>query len=103
MIQQPIDYGRKWHVMAAVAMGIFLSTIDGSIIIVALPTLVRELNSDFPVIQWVVLAYLLTLTTLLLTMGRLGDMLGKRRIYAAGMIVFTAGSVLCGLSPTAYW
>ncbi len=102
-MQQAIDYNRKWYVMAAVAMGIFLSTIDGSIITVVLPTLVRELNTDFPIVQWVVLAYLLTITTLLLMMGRLGDMLGKRRMYASGMVIFTIGSILCGLSPSAYW
>ncbi|MGH2545038.1 MAG: MFS transporter, partial [Ardenticatenaceae bacterium] len=98
-----IDYGRKWYVMAAVAMGIFLATIDGSIVNVALPTLVRELETEFATVQWVVLAYLLTLTTLLLGVGRLADMRGKKLIYAAGFVVFTIGSVLCGLSPTVYW
>jgi EmrB/QacA subfamily drug resistance transporter len=95
-----IDYKRKWYVMAAVAMGIFLATIDGSIVNVALPTLVRDLGADFPVVQWVVLAYLLTLATLLLSMGRLGDMLGKKPVYTIGFVVFTVGSALCGLAPT---
>ena len=65
MQQQPIDYSRKWYVMAAVAMGIFLATIDGSIVNIALPTLMRELRTDFAIVQWVVLAYLITVTTLL--------------------------------------
>ena len=99
----PVDYGRKWFTMSAVSMGIFLATIDGSIVNVALPTLVRELNSDFSIIQWVVLVYLLTISTTILSVGRLGDMLGKKKLYAAGFIVFTMGSVLCGLSPTVYW
>ena len=103
MNAQNIDYSRKWFVMATVAMGIFLSTIDGTIINVALPTLVHDLNADFPTVQWVMLAYLLTLAILLLTMGRLGDMVGKRPVYALGMVIFTAGSMLCGLSPTVYW
>jgi EmrB/QacA subfamily drug resistance transporter len=98
-----VDYSRKWYVMAAVAMGIFLATIDGSIVNVALPTLVRNLDADFATVQWVVLAYLLTLATLLLSMGRLGDMIGKKPIYSAGFVVFTLGSVLCGLSPSVYW
>jgi len=101
--EQIIDYSRKWYVMATVAMGIFLSTIDGTIINVALPTLVSDLNADFPTVQWVMLSYLLTLAILLLTMGRLGDMVGKKPIYALGMVIFTTGSVLCGLSPTVYW
>lgn len=99
----PIDYSRKWFVMAAVAMSTFLSTIDGSIINVAMPTLVTELNTVFSLAQWVILAYLLTQTTLLPSIGRLGDMLGKKRLYTAGIAVFTLGSVLCGLSPTVYW
>ncbi len=98
-----IDYSRKWYVMAAVAISILLATIDGSIVNVALPTLVRELNTNFATVQWVVLAYLLTQATLLLSIGRLGDMVGKKPIYTAGFVVFTVGSVLCGLSPTVYW
>jgi len=97
------DYSRKWHVMAATAMGIFLATIDGSIVNVALPTLVRAFDTSFAAVQWVVLAYLLTVTTLMLSIGRLGDMLGKKRIYASGFVIFTLGSVLCGLSPAIGW
>jgi EmrB/QacA subfamily drug resistance transporter len=103
MQQQSVDYSRKWYVMAAVAMGVFLATIDGSIVNVALPTLVRAFRTQFAAVQWVVLAYLLTVTTLLLSMGRLGDMIGKKRVYATGFIVFTFGSVLCGLAPGIYW
>jgi EmrB/QacA subfamily drug resistance transporter len=98
-----VDYSRKWFVMGAIAMSTFLSTIDGSIVNVAMPTLVTQLNTVFPVAQWVILAYLLTQATLMPSVGRLGDMLGKRRIYAAGVAIFTVGSVLCGLSPTVYW
>ncbi len=98
-----IDYNRKWYVMAAVAMGIFLATIDSSIVNVALPTLVRQYNTNFATVQWVILAYLLTLATLLLSVGRLADMRGKKPIYGTGFIVFTAGSILCGLAPTVYW
>ena len=99
----PIDYSRKWYVMAAVAMSIFLATIDGSIVTIALPTLVRDLNTNFATIQWVLLAYLLTLTTLMLGIGRLADIRGKKPIYVSGFVVFTLGSVLCALAPTVYW
>ncbi|NQU64775.1 MAG: MFS transporter [SAR324 cluster bacterium] len=99
----PIDYARKWFTMSAVSMGIFLATIDGSIVNVALPTLVKEFNTDFSIIQWVVLAYLLTVSTLMMGIGRLGDMIGKKKLYAAGFIIFTLGSVLCGLSTSVYW
>ncbi|MCB8943721.1 MAG: MFS transporter [Ardenticatenaceae bacterium] len=89
--------------MAAIAMSLFLATIDGSIVNVALPTLVRELQTDFATVQWVVLGYLLVQTTLMLSMGRLGDMIGKKPIYTAGVVIFTLGSLLCGLAPTVYW
>lgn len=98
-----VDHTRKWWVLLAVAMGIFLGTIDGSIVNVALPTLVADLDTTFPVVQWVVLAYLLALATLVLSVGRLGDIVGKKRIYASGFTVFTLGSVLAGLSPSIGW
>ncbi|MCP5098402.1 MAG: DHA2 family efflux MFS transporter permease subunit [Chloroflexi bacterium] len=98
-----IDYTRKWLVLVTVGMGVFLATIDSSVVNVALPTLVRDLDTDFATVQWVVLAYLLTTSTLLLSMGRLGDMVGKKPIYLAGFAVFTVGSLLCGLAPTAAW
>jgi len=95
-----VDYSRKWYVLIAIAMAIFLGTVDGSIVNVALPTLVDEFDTTFGVAQWVVLAYLLTQTTLTLMFGRLGDMIGKKPIFTAGFSVFTIGSVLAGLSPT---
>jgi len=96
-------YNRKWFVMAAVAMSTFLSTVDDSIVNVALPTLVAELNTVFAVAQWVILAYLLTQATLMPSIGRLGDMWGKKRIYTGGIVMFTASSVLCALAPSVYW
>jgi EmrB/QacA subfamily drug resistance transporter len=98
-----MDYSRKWYVMAAVGMSILLSTIDATIVNIALPTLVRDLDTDFPTVQWVVLSYLLIQATLMLSVGRLGDMLGKKPLFTSGFIVFTIGSVLCGLAPSVYW
>jgi len=94
------DYSRKWWVLLSVAMGIFLSTIDGSIVNVALPTLEEKLDARFSTVQWVVVAYLLVVTSLILGVARLGDMIGKKRIYRTGMVVFTAASLLCGLAPS---
>jgi EmrB/QacA subfamily drug resistance transporter len=93
----------KWLVLISVGMGVFLATIDGSIVNIALNTLVRDLHQPLAVIEWVVLAYMLTICTLLISAGKLGDMLGKKRLYLAGMIIFTIGSTLCGLSPSVYW
>ena len=99
----PRDYSNKWLVLSAVAMGIFLATIDGSIVNVALPTLSTALGADFATVQWVVLSYLLTITTLLAVVGRLADMYGRKRLYNSGFVVFTVGSLLCGLSPSVGW
>ena len=98
-----VDYSRKWYVMLAIAMGIFLATIDGSIVNVALPTLTEALNTDFATVQWVVLSYLLTVTTLQAVVGRLADMYGRKMLYNSGCVVFTVGSLLCGLAPTVEW
>jgi EmrB/QacA subfamily drug resistance transporter len=98
-----VDYGRKWHAMAAVGTGVFLATVDGSIINVSLPTLVRSLDTEFAVVQWVVLGYLLTITTSMLSIGRMADIVGKKSIYMLGFIVFTVGSALCGLALSIYW
>jgi len=97
-----VDFSKKWYVLSAVGMGVFLATIDGSIVNISLPTLVSSFQTDFALVQWVVLSYLLTVTTLMLGIGRMADIYGKKPIYTAGFIVFTIGSVLCGLSPTIY-
>lgn len=89
--------------MAAVSATTLLATIDGSIVNVALPTMVVELDTSFNVIQWVALAYLLTIATLTMSMGRLGDVVGKKGLFIAGIVVFTIGSALCGLSPDVSW
>lgn len=94
---------RKWIILLAVGMGAFLATIDGGIVNIGLNTLVREFGRPLVIIEWVVLAYMLTISSLMLSIGRLGDMLGKKKLYLAGIIIFTAGSVLCGLSPTIFW
>jgi EmrB/QacA subfamily drug resistance transporter len=90
-------------VLVTVSTSVLLSTIDGSIVNVAFPTLVKELETTFNVIQWVALGYLLTIATLTLGMGRLGDVVGKKKIYTAGFAVFTTASLLCGLAPGVEW
>lgn len=88
----------KWLVLATVSVGVILATIDSSIVNVALPTLVEEFHTTFNVIQWVSLAYLLALGSLTMSVGRLGDVVGKKNIYATGFATFTAASALAGLA-----
>ncbi|UQW99915.1 MFS transporter [Streptomyces sp. RerS4] len=89
----------RWA-LAALALSMLLSSLGAGIANVALPTLAEAFAASFPQVQWVVLAYLLTVTTLIVSAGRLGDLLGRRRLLLAGIAVFTAASVLCGLAPT---
>jgi len=98
-----VDYSKKWLVMSAVACEVFLATIDGSIVNIALDTLVVQLHQPLAVVEWVVLAYMLVISTLMLSIGRLADMFGKKKLYAAGLATFTIGSALCGLSPNIYF
>ncbi|MBP6651804.1 MAG: MFS transporter, partial [Xylophilus sp.] len=77
-----------------------LSSLGTSIANVGLPTLARAFNAPFQQVQWVVLAYLLATTTLVVSAGRLGDMVGRRRLLLAGIALFTLASVLCGMAPT---
>jgi EmrB/QacA subfamily drug resistance transporter len=75
-----------------------MSTLDISIVNISLPRIMDDLNANLSSIQWVVLAYLLTISSLLLTFGRLADLMGRKRVYIAGFAVFTVGNLLAGLS-----
>jgi len=88
-----------WMGFSAVSVGIFMATLDGSIVNVALPTITRELRSSIAGVEWIVAGYLLVISAALLTAGRLGDLLGHRLVYVGGLLVFTLGSGLCGLAP----
>lgn len=95
-----VDYSKKWLVLATVGSGVVLATIDSSIVNVALPTITGEFNSTFRAIQWIPLAYVLVIATLTLGTGRLGDIVGKKRIYTSGFALFTVASALCGLATS---
>jgi MFS family permease len=77
-----------------------LSSLAGSIANIGLPTLAQAFDASFHSVQWVVLAYLLAITSLIVSVGRLGDMLGRRRLMLAGILLFTLASALCGVAPT---
>ncbi len=93
----------KWLTLAAVGMSILMGTIDMSIVNVSLPILVKQLDTDFSTIQWVVLGYVLINTSLMLGAARLGDMHNKKHLYVLGLALFTVGSFFCGLSGNVYW
>lgn len=103
MTDDPLTLGSRPGrlVLAATVVGSGIAFLDTSIVNVALPHIDADLGGGFATVQWVVTGYLLTLGSLVLVGGSLGDLLGKRRVYIAGLVVFALASVLCGLAPTA--
>src|SRR5271170_699566 len=89
---------RKWWTLVAVCLGTFMLLVDVTIVNVALPSIQDDLHASFAQLQWVVDAYALSLAALLLTAGSLADIFGRRRLFATGVAVFTAGSLLCALA-----
>ncbi|MGA2520767.1 MAG: MFS transporter, partial [Acidimicrobiales bacterium] len=91
---------RKWWTLIAVCTATFMLLLDITVVNVALPAIQRSLHSAFSDLQWVVDAYSLTLAVLLLTAGVVGDIFGRRGVFAIGLVVFTLSSLVCGLSTT---
>jgi EmrB/QacA subfamily drug resistance transporter len=90
----------KWWTLVAVCVGTFMLLLDVTIVIVALPDIQHGLGATFGDVQWVVDAYALTLASLLLTAGVLADRYGRRLLFTIGLVIFTAGSLLCGLAQS---
>ncbi|HEX2979262.1 MAG TPA: MFS transporter [Anaerolineaceae bacterium] len=91
----------KWSILVAIGLGTFMSALDSSVVNAILPVMRVSLNSDVAAIEWVVIAYLLTVSGLLLAFGRLGDLRGHKPVYSLGFIIFVISSALCGLAPNA--
>jgi len=85
-------------ILAIIAFAVFMASLDSTIVNISLPTIAATFDVDISLVSWVVMAYLLVLAGLLLVFGKLGDMIGFRRVFLAGFSVFTAGSLLCGLA-----
>ncbi len=92
----------KWTVLTVTTVGIFMATLDSSIVVVGLPEVVRELNTTIVIGVWIITIYRLMIAILLVTLGRVADMHGRVRLYNLGFAIFTIGSLLSGLSFTAY-
>ena len=94
---------QTWLIFFMVAIGIFMATLDGSIVNIALPSIMADFEVPLATIQWVVMIYLLTVTSLLLSFGRLSDIRGRRIVYSSGLFLFSFGSLFCGMSQSAHW
>lgn len=103
MLTDTFDQSQKWWVMLGVGLGVLMFALDTSIVNTALPTLVQVFQTDFATVQWVALSYLLVIAALVLSVGRFGDIVGKKRLYLTGLVVFSIGSLLCSLSSEIHW
>ena len=92
---------RKWWTLGAVAFGLFMIMLDNTVVNVALPSIQRDLGAGLSELEWIVAGYALTFATLLLTGGKLADLLGRRRVFVAGLAIFSGASLACALAPSA--
>ena len=96
----PLDGGRKkWYVLAALALGMFMALLDATIVNIAVPAIITDLGTSITQVSWVLNAYNITLVVLFLSMGRIADRYGKKRVFIAGLVIFTLFSLACGFAP----
>lgn len=95
------DENKKWWTLAAVSFGLFMIMLDNTIVNVALPTIERSLHLKISELEWVVTGYALTFGALMLTGGKLADLLGRRAVFVGGLVIFTLSSLACGLAGSA--
>ncbi|HEV3284806.1 MAG TPA: MFS transporter, partial [Solirubrobacteraceae bacterium] len=93
----------RWLALYVLCLGMLMIVLDVTIVNVALPSIQEDLSFSTSSLAWVVNAYLIAFGGLLLLAGRLGDLIGRRRIFLAGIAVFTSASLLCGMAQTAWW
>jgi EmrB/QacA subfamily drug resistance transporter len=95
--------GNPWAVLLVVALGFFMTLLDLTIVNIAVPNLITKLHASLDDVLWVINAYALVLAVLVITAGRLGDLIGTRIMFMGGVAVFTAASAACGLAPSPGW
>ena len=91
-----------WAVLAVLCLGLFMILLDGTIVNIAIPHIQSYFDTSYSNIEWVMNAYILAFAVLLVPMGRFGDLWGRRKLFLAGMTLFTVGSAACGLAPSIY-
>lgn len=98
----PNQPAHRWWVLGGVSLAIIMFALDMSIVNIALPTLSREFHTSFSTVQWVILSYLLVITSLEMGVARLGDLWGRKPLFLMGLMIFTLASALCGLSDSIF-
>lgn len=94
---------RRWGVLAILCVGVFMMLLDGTIVNIAIPSILTAFQTGFSEVEWVMNAYLLAFAVLLITTSRLGDLYGRRLVFMTGLCVFTLASLACGLAPGIGW
>jgi EmrB/QacA subfamily drug resistance transporter len=94
------EEARKWWTLGAVAFGLFMIMLDNTVVNVALPSIARDLGIGLSELEWIVTGYALTFASLMLTGGKLADLMGRRRIFITGLVIFTLSSLACGLASS---
>ena len=95
------EENRKWWTLASVSFALFMIMLDNTVVNVALPSIQEDLGIDVAELEWVVTGYALSFAVLMLTGGKVADMIGRRRVFLIGLAVFTLASLLCGLAGNA--
>ena len=88
----------RWLGLAMLSTGVSMIIVDATIVNVAVPSIIKDLNLDLTAAEWVNTSYALVFAALLITLGRLGDVFGRRRMYLSGLVVFAVASVMAGLA-----
>src|SRR6266700_4633569 len=95
------EHANKWVVLFLVALGAFMTTLDSSIVNIGLPAIAHTFGVGVSgAIEWIIIGYLIVIAAFLLTLGRLADMVGRKPIYEAGLVIFVLGSILSGAAPS---
>lgn len=92
-----------WAILAVLCIGLFMILLDGTIVNIAIPNIIRAFDTNLSNVEWVMNAYVLAFAVMLVTFGRFGDLYGRRRLFVLGMSVFTLASLACGFAPGIYW
>jgi EmrB/QacA subfamily drug resistance transporter len=89
----------KWLTLGAMCFALFMMMLDNTVVNIALPTIQQKFNATTSALEWIVNGYTLSLAVLMVTMGKLGDIFGRKRVFLIGLTVFTAASFACGIAP----
>ncbi len=99
-MRKRIEY--KWIALSCTSIGALFSVLSGTALTIALPQIMKDLKTSIALVMWVVMIYMFVLTIFVPLVGRIADMIGRKKLYVSGFMVFILGSLLCGISRTGW-